>query len=152
MSPRAAMLAALPPRAAAALALAQQFDPSCDAASACIAAHELPHASPTRLALSIRATTRREKRQGGAHGPARFDRLDGLAEVGQTAGGDDPAALLEACQGVAARPDLVDALAEREPASDTRLLAERDGCTRRRIQQCLADRRGLEGQGQGVLL
>lgn len=147
-----ALLAALPPRAALALALARTFDPSCDEGTALLAAHDLPNASPARLALRIRATTRREKRQGGAHGPARFDRLDGLAEVGQTAGGDDPAALLEACQGVAARPDLFAALAEREPASDTRLLAERDGCTRRRIQQCQAYRRGLEEQGQGVLL
>lgn len=144
MSPRAAMLAAL------ALALARTFDPSCDEGTALLAAHDHPTDSPERLARRILSAARREKRQGGAHGPARFLGLNDHEH--DLPGGDDPAEWLEAVQEVAARPDLFAALAEREPASDTRLLAERDGCTRRRIQQCQAYRRGLEEQGQGVLL
>lgn len=151
MTPREALEAALPPRAAAALELAQQFDRTCDPACALLAAHDHPHDSIGRLALRIRAATRRERRAGGAHGPARFTRLDGEDQQGDDPA-TDPATILEACQAVAARPGLAAALAERESASDTRLLAERDCCTRRRVQQCLAYRRGLEDGGQGVLL
>lgn len=145
MTPREALEAALPPRAAAALELAQQFDPTCDPACALLAAYDHPDDSIGRLALRIRATTRREKRAGGAHGPSKFIELDGLAD--QPAG-DAPCALLEAVQEVAARPDLAAALAEREGASDTRALAQRDGCTRRRVQQALALRRRVEDGGQ----
>lgn len=147
MTPRA-LASALPPRAAAALQMAQQFDPSCDAASALLAAHDHPTDSPERLARRIRAAARRDRRAGGAHGPARFA---GLANLDQP-GGDDPCALLEACQAVAGLVGVAEAMAQREPASDTRLLAERDGCTRRRVQQCNARRRRLEEEGQGVLL
>ncbi|MDD4887647.1 MAG: hypothetical protein PHO64_12115 [Thiomonas sp.] len=142
--------AALPPRAALALALAQASDPSCDMASAWLAAAEHPEYGPERLAEIMRAAWRREKRQGGAHGPARF--LSFNDHEHDLPGGDDPAVLLEVCQDIAARPGVAAALATREGASDTRVLAQRDGCTRRRIQQCLANRRRLEEEGQGVLL
>ena len=145
-----ALLAALPPRAALALALAQRFDTSVDVGAAYLAAATHPTASPERLALYIRAAARRERRVGGAHGPARF--LSFNDHEHELPGGDDPCAVLQAVQEVARRPGCAAALAARESASNTRLLAERDCCTRRRVQQCLAYRRGLEDGGQGVLL
>ncbi len=146
----ARLSAALPPLARQALALARLCDNSCDAASAWLAAHDHPHATPDALARSIRAATRRARRAGGSHGPARFyGQPDTLPDQ---PGGDDPAALLEAVQALSARPGLAAKMDEREPASDARALAERDRCTRRRVQQVLRLRRSAEAKGQGVLL
>lgn len=143
----AILMAALSPRARAALALARRFDPACDEASAYLAAIANPDDSPAQLAARIRASARREKRAGGAHGPGKFTTLDDLDQASEP-GGDDPAEIAEAVQAVAARPGLAAALTEREPASDTRELAQRDHCTRRRVQQYLAARRRLEDGGQ----
>ncbi|WP_079415993.1 hypothetical protein [Thiomonas intermedia] len=157
MTPRAwnvACAQALPPRAAEALLLARQFDRDrdCDAAAAWLMATDRPDAAPAALARALRAQARRDRRAGGAHGPAWFASPSEWCDAFGQQGGDDPAELVAACQTLALRPGVVAAFAEREPASDTKVLAERDGCTRRRVQQCLAYRRGLEGQGQGVLL
>lgn len=146
----AAMAAALPPTARQALALARVFDPQCDAAAAWLAAHDRPHATPDALARIIRATARRERRAGGAHGPAwLYSPPEALPDQ---PGGDDPAALLEATQALAARSGIDAVLDEREPASDPRAIAQRDGITLRRAQQVLRLRRAVEMAGQGVLL
>lgn len=146
-----AMAAALPPLARQALSLACLCDPSCDAAAAWLAWHDHPGADPDALARSMRATARRERRAGGAHGPARlYSQPDAMPD--QPEGGGDPCALLEAMQALAARPGIDAVLDEREGVSNTRELAERDRCTRRRVQQALAERRAVEMAGQGTLL
>lgn len=146
----ARLSAALPPLARQALALARLCDNSCDAASAWLAAHDHPHATPDALARSIRAATRRARRAGGSHGPARFyGQPDTLPDQPE---GGDPCALLEAMQALAARPGIDAVLDEREGVSNTREMAERDRCTRRRVQQALAERRAVEMAGQETLL
>ncbi len=147
---RAALIAALPQRAAQALAAARLFDTDCDAAAAFIAAADHPDASVEELARFLRSQTRRERRAGGPHGPARFLQLDVLHD--DLDGDGDPALLVEAAEAVAACAGLQQALEEREPASDTRALSQRDGITQRRAQQVLAVRRETVAAGQMSLL
>ncbi|CDW96342.1 MULTISPECIES: hypothetical protein [unclassified Thiomonas] len=143
------LIAALPPRAAAALALARGFDRACDPAAAWLAARERPTATPDQLARALRAEARRDRRAGGAHGPAAFHQLpEGFDAVG----GDDPADLVGADQEVGQRVGLAAALAELEPASDSRRLAASCRVSQRRAQQVLAARRRALDAGQGVLL
>lgn len=146
----AAMIAALSPSARQALDLARRFDRDCDPATAWIISCERPADSPDKLARAIRARVRRERRQGGAHGPGRFDLLSEQIDAEIDAGGD-PAALIEALQNVSRRHDIEQALAEREPALDTRALARRERISLRRAQQLLWARSEMERAGQGVL-
>jgi hypothetical protein len=143
------MVATLPPRAAGALQLARQLDATCDPAAAWLLAAERPHATPDSLAAGLRAQARRDRRAGGAHGPAAFHQLpEGFDAVG----GDDPADLVGAYQEVGQRDGLALALAELEPASDPRRLAAICRVSQRRAQQVLAARRRAVDAGQGVLL
>lgn len=151
MIPRAALIQALPPRAAEALLLARQFDRDCDPAAAWLMAVERPSASPDALARGLRAQARRHRRAGGEHGPAWFASAEGC-DAFKHQGGEDPADLLEAVQEVGRRPGLGQELALREAASDTGELARRERITLRRAQQVLAERRLAEQEGQGVLL
>ncbi len=138
----ARLAAALPPRAAIALALARGHDRSCDAdaADAWIAHATHPHATADRLSGYLRSQSRRNRRAGGAHGPARFTSIDDALDLGLTAPSDDPADLIEAAQQVGCRPGLAAALSEREGAADARALAQREGITLRRAQQILRAR------------
>lgn len=123
------MIAALSPRAAAALQLARKFDPSVDPAAAWLQAATNPAASPERLAQSLRAQARRDRRLGGAHGPA--------SAIGLTCGyGED---LDAPTADEAAAPDLEDtperAVARMLVHASTRDLARKLDVTPRRVQQ-----------------
>jgi len=143
----AALIAALSPLARQALDLARRFDTDCDPATAWIIACEHPEDCPDKLSRTIRARVRRERRQGGAHGPGRFDLLSEQIDEG-----GDPAELIEALQNASRRHGIDQALAEREPALDARALSRRDRISLRRAQQLLSVRSEMERAGQGVLL
>ncbi|MGE0071569.1 MAG: hypothetical protein AB7S55_00705 [Thiomonas sp.] len=147
-----ALMAALPPRAALALALARLRDPCVDEACAWLVAHDHPEDTIERLARRMRATARRDRRAGGAHGPAWFaspaEGCDALAQQG----GEDPAALIEGCE--EAQEQMQQAgivLHDPELASDTAALAQAYGRTRRRMQQVQAARAAAEAAGQAEL-
>lgn len=144
----AALIAALPPVAAQALLLARQFDHSVDPAAVWIAHTTHPHAAPGRLAGYLRAQARRNRRAGGPHGPSSFTNIDDALDLGLSAPSDDPADLIEAAQQVGCRPGLAAALAERAPANDSRMLAQREHITRRRAQQVIAQQAAVEAAGQ----
>jgi hypothetical protein len=146
----AAMTEALPPAAREALLLARELDKECDEAAAWLALTDFPIAKPEFLARYMRAQARRERRQGGAHGPARFIHAEEQQELGH-GWSDDPADLIEAFQEVASRAGLEQALAELEPTLSSAAMAKKCRITRRRAQQLLAERAALEGR-QGVLL
>ncbi len=148
----ARLLAALPAHAAEALTAARRFYPSIDAADAWIAAASHPDREATGLADFLTAQARRMAggalqtlRAGGEGVP--FDQADpGM-------GGADPLQILLACEAAAEAMGAAGvALAEPEPSPTcTADLAARLGCTQRRVQQVLADRRELEALGQAEL-
>ncbi|WP_169836742.1 hypothetical protein [Thiomonas intermedia] len=133
--------AALPPEAAALLAAGLE-----DAADAWLA---------QRLGKSVaqmRSLRRRERRARTVPGAPLVE--IGFGDVaGELIGIEtaDPLAILEAAEAVAAldAQALADADAEAgDEAGDTLALAAALGCTRRRVQQCLAARRELRQLGQ----
>ena len=146
MNPRtldAAMRAALPPVAAAALQLARQFDPTVDPAAAWLAAVCNPTASPSHLALILRAQARRDRRLGGAHGPGRATSLTGSA--GEDLNIPAPQHEDQECD------DAERAAAELWARADTAVLAVHSHCTRRRAQQIRARALSAIAQGQMAL-
>ena len=134
----ARLLEALPPRALQALMLARAFAPGCDAADAWLKWASCPMDSVGRLAASLRSDDRRARRDGGAHGPARFVPLPVDFEVGTDLG--DPLLILQAVETASAIPGIED---EIKPAAhlNARRYAGLWGVGLRRAQQILRGRR-----------
>ena len=132
--------AALSTVAVDALRLAVAVDPSAtnEFGAAWLAQHDYPTVDPERLAKILRSQLRRDRRHGGAHGPAHFAPLS--KDVGSCVNLDDPLLHLIAFETIAGMAGVKEAI---EPAQQlvAASCASNWGVSIRRAQQILRKRR-----------